>query len=66
MQRGWVYQEWLLSRRRLIMLNAGVYLKCQHDSPYTIRGEEVSGLKSGEDVPQGHPDKTLNNMFGEI
>ncbi|KIX06618.1 uncharacterized protein Z518_04594 [Rhinocladiella mackenziei CBS 650.93] len=39
--RGWVFQEWLLSRRIIFYTPAGMFFECQTDRPVREGGEEV-------------------------
>lgn len=43
-RRGWVCQEWLLSRRCLTFSGAGgLFAECQRDQPHTLHGNQVNG-----------------------
>lgn len=48
--RGWVFQEWLLSRRILYFTPRGLFFECQTDRPYNERGES-SQIWSKDDLP---------------
>jgi hypothetical protein len=37
-QRGWVFQEWLLSRRIVLFTPAGVFFECQSSFPRSVDG----------------------------
>lgn len=42
-RRGWVCQEWFLSRRSLAFSGGGGhFIECQRDLPHTLLGEEVN------------------------
>lgn len=41
LMRGWVCQEWFLSRRRLALSPTGAYLQCSEGPPQTTSGEIV-------------------------
>lgn len=42
LKRGWVYQEWILSRRLLTFSNAGLFLTCQSDPPRSTFSEYIA------------------------
>lgn len=46
LMRGWVCQEWFLSRRRLALSPTGAYLQCSTGPPQTISGEVVRAPKN--------------------
>jgi hypothetical protein len=50
LSRGWVFQEWLLSRRILYFTPAGVFFECEERPPYNDRGE-ISQTISDDDIP---------------
>ncbi|KAK2755089.1 hypothetical protein FQN54_006618 [Arachnomyces sp. PD_36] len=39
LSRGWVFQEWLLSRRIVYFTPAGIFRECEEKPPYNDRGE---------------------------
>jgi hypothetical protein len=48
--RGWVFQEWLLSRRIVYFTPGGMFIECETERPYNERGE-VSQTWSSDDLP---------------
>jgi hypothetical protein len=50
LSRGWVFQEWLLSRRILYFTPAGIFFECEERPPYNDRGE-ISQTISDDDIP---------------
>ncbi|KAL8397220.1 hypothetical protein RB594_004077 [Gaeumannomyces avenae] len=42
MSRGWVFQEWMLSRRIVYFAELGVYLECQSGQPRNSYGERLA------------------------
>ncbi|RYP44773.1 hypothetical protein DL768_008798 [Monosporascus sp. mg162] len=49
--RGWVYQEWVLSRRLLTFSNAGVFVQCQVGRPHLLTDGEVEDF-TGDAEPE--------------
>lgn len=47
-QRGWVFQEFLLSRRILYFTITGAWFECQQDSPCNEQGELVESWASND------------------
>lgn len=41
LRRGWVYQEWLLSRRILAFADFGLFLQCETGMPESLAGDTV-------------------------
>lgn len=41
LRRGWVYQEWMLSRRLLAFSAAGIFVQCQKHAPKGLAGDTV-------------------------
>ncbi|KAI1467801.1 HET-domain-containing protein [Daldinia caldariorum] len=60
--RGWVYQEWMLSRRLLAFSgsSAGIFMQCQEALPQTVRGDvaKQEWVEAGE-TPKGLVDKAF-------
>lgn len=55
LRRGWVFQEWNLSRRRLVISSKAGYIDCCSSAPRTIEGvelecEEIGDPTSGETI----------------
>lgn len=48
LRRGWVYQEWTLSRRKLMFSGAGLYVQCQREAPRTLLGDTVRDTAHSE------------------
>ena len=48
LSRGWVFQEWLLSRRIVYFTPAGIFWECEEKPPYNDRGE-ISQTRSEDD-----------------
>ncbi|KJK79203.1 hypothetical protein H634G_05443 [Metarhizium anisopliae BRIP 53293] len=48
LSRGWVFQEWLLSRRIVYFTPAGIFWECAEQRPHNDRGE-VSQTRSSDD-----------------
>ncbi|KAI0798933.1 heterokaryon incompatibility protein-domain-containing protein [Xylaria sp. FL0064] len=42
LDRGWVHQEWTLSRRILTFSRLGIFLECQSSDPRSVFGDMVS------------------------
>lgn len=42
LDRGWVHQEWTLSRRILTFSTLGIFLECQSSDPQAVFGDMVS------------------------
>ncbi len=63
LRRGWVYQEWILSRRLLTFSGSGLFLTCQGDSPQTTLGDNVQKRwgedGGGEARREGRTDKSF-------
>jgi len=51
MSRGWVLQEWLLSRRIVHYANGQVFFACRSAPPRTAEGEIVSSFRRGNPQP---------------
>ncbi|KAK4459666.1 heterokaryon incompatibility protein-domain-containing protein [Cladorrhinum samala] len=45
--RGWIFQEFILSRRLLTFSRRGVYMICQTEPPGNVRGDSVGRLEPG-------------------
>ncbi|KAI1473949.1 HET-domain-containing protein [Daldinia eschscholtzii] len=62
LSRGWVYQEWMLSRRLLAFSgsSAGIFMQCQEALPQTVRGDvaKQEWVEAGE-TPKGLVDKAF-------
>ncbi|KAF7554102.1 hypothetical protein G7Z17_g3197 [Cylindrodendrum hubeiense] len=50
LQRGWVYQEWMLSRRVLAFSAMGVFVQCQEGPPQSILGDDVFDRGEQEEI----------------
>lgn len=68
LRRGWVYQEWMLSRRLLAFSESGVFMQCQRTAPKGVAGDEVlSWAAPGEeagDQPEGFNDLAFKSALG--
>lgn len=69
LRRGWVYQEWMLSRRLLSFSAAGLFVQCQNAAPKGIAGDAVRrGAAGGEDLtgdePEGYNDLAFKSSLG--
>jgi len=62
--RGWVFQEWLLSRRILYFTPGGMFIECQTNRPHNERGE-VSETWSQHDLPAADQPLAKNRFFFE-
>ena len=40
-RRGWILQEWLLSKRFLWYTSNGIFLECRSETPQTLSGEKI-------------------------
>ncbi|KAJ3566185.1 hypothetical protein NPX13_g7233 [Xylaria arbuscula] len=65
LRRGWVYQEWLLSRRILAFADFGLFLQCETGSPQSLAGDDVKFIRDDEDGDEWNtsekPDKSFKN-----
>ncbi|TGJ78745.1 hypothetical protein E0Z10_g10019 [Xylaria hypoxylon] len=63
--RGWVYQEWLLSRRILAFADFGLFVQCETGNPKSIAGDDVKFVRDDEDGDEWDttekPDKSFKN-----
>lgn len=50
LRRGWVYQEWILSRRKLMFSGAGLFVQCQREAPRTLLGDTLRDAAQSESV----------------
>ena len=69
LRRGWVYQEWMLSRRLLSFSAAGLFVQCQNAAPKGIAGDAVSRWAAGVedlrgDEPEGYNDLAFKSSLG--
>lgn len=69
LRRGWVYQEWMLSRRLLSFSAAGLFVQCQNAAPRGIAGDAVrrgaaGGEEIGGDEPEGFNDLAFKSSLG--
>ncbi|KAI0804131.1 heterokaryon incompatibility protein-domain-containing protein [Xylaria sp. FL0064] len=67
LRRGWVYQEWLLSRRILAFADFGLFLQCETGNPQSLAGDEVKFIRDDEDGDEWDtaekPDKSFKNSI---
>ncbi|KAI0118884.1 heterokaryon incompatibility protein-domain-containing protein [Nemania sp. FL0031] len=67
LRRGWVYQEWLLSRRILAFADFGLFLHCETGYPKSLSGDDVRFIRDNEDVDEWRssesPDKSFKSSF---
>ncbi|KAI1267238.1 heterokaryon incompatibility protein-domain-containing protein [Xylariaceae sp. FL1019] len=67
LRRGWVYQEWLLSRRVLAFADYGLFVMCQTGNPQSLAGDDVRFIRDEEDDiddkvdVKDQPDKSFKN-----
>ncbi|KAI0166556.1 heterokaryon incompatibility protein-domain-containing protein [Xylariaceae sp. FL1272] len=67
LRRGWVYQEWLLSRRVLAFADYGLFVMCQTGNPQSLAGDDVRFILDEEDDiddkvdVKDQPDKSFKN-----
>ncbi|KAK0726694.1 heterokaryon incompatibility protein-domain-containing protein [Lasiosphaeria miniovina] len=47
LHRGWVYQEWTLSRRIMTFSRLGIFLECQSQQPRSVTGDVVHVERQG-------------------
>jgi Heterokaryon incompatibility protein (HET) len=64
LSRGWVFQEWLLSRRIVYFTPSGAFYECQERDPYNDRGE-VSKTMSEDNVPAAVKQLAKNSFVFE-
>lgn len=67
LRRGWVYQEWLLSRRILAMSGScsGFFLQCQNGEPETVAGDVVMlGWREINNRLKNQTDKSFKSSMG--
>ena len=69
LRRGWVYQEWLLSRRLLNFSTStsGLFLQCQSAAPETATGDAVLPIwkeKTPDTLPTAFVDKGFKKEMG--
>ncbi|KAJ8125798.1 hypothetical protein O1611_g7840 [Lasiodiplodia mahajangana] len=67
LRRGWVYQEWLLSRRILAFADFGLFLHCETGHPKSLSGDDVRFIRDNEDVDEWRsaesPDKSFKSSI---
>ncbi|KAI8634654.1 heterokaryon incompatibility protein-domain-containing protein [Xylariaceae sp. FL1651] len=65
LKRGWVYQEWLLSRRVLAFADFGLFVQCQTGNPKSLAGDDVKFIRDDEDGDEWDtaekPDKSFKS-----
>jgi hypothetical protein len=71
LRRGWVYQEWMLSRRLLAFSAAGVFMQCQKAAPKGVAGDDVwrpaavpVDETTGGAEPEGFNDLAFKSALG--
>lgn len=72
LRRGWVFQEWLLSRRLLAFSEAGVFVQCQEGRPKGLSGDNVNrpaalgalGTGMAGEEPEGFNDLAFKSALG--
>jgi hypothetical protein len=62
--RGWVFQEWLLSRRIVYFTPSGMFIECQAERPHNERGE-VSQTWPENDLPTADQSLAKNAFLFE-
>jgi len=64
LSRGWVFQEWLLSRRIVCFTPSGMFMECETVRPRNERGETIQAW-SWDDSPAGNqPLAKASFIFG--
>ncbi|KAI1133032.1 heterokaryon incompatibility protein-domain-containing protein [Nemania abortiva] len=63
LRRGWVYQEWLLSRRILAFADFGLFLHCETGNPKSLAGDDVEFLRDDEDANEWNSAETPDKSF---
>ncbi|KAK0631032.1 heterokaryon incompatibility protein-domain-containing protein [Bombardia bombarda] len=53
LRRGWVFQEWLLSRRLISFTPSGVYFDCQTELPTSALGDRLMVSKEDDQYERG-------------
>ncbi|CAM1509810.1 Fc.00g001450.m01.CDS01 [Cosmosporella sp. VM-42] len=61
LQRGWVFQEWMLSRRILAFSGAGLFVQCQQAAPRALIGDTVRN----NDLDSNEPSEMTDVAFEE-
>ena len=65
LRRGWVYQEWLLSRRILAFADYGLFVQCETGYPQSLAGDDVKFIRDDEDGDEWDtsekPDKSFKS-----
>jgi hypothetical protein len=65
LRRGWVYQEWMLSRRLLAFSAAGVFMQCQKAAPKGVAGDDVwRPAAAPVDETEGFNDLAFKSALG--
>ncbi|KAI1423830.1 heterokaryon incompatibility protein-domain-containing protein [Xylaria sp. FL1777] len=63
--RGWVYQEWILSRRILAFADFGLFVQCETGNPQSLAGDDVKFIRDDEDGDEWDasekPDKSFKS-----
>lgn len=62
LRRGWVYQEWMLSRRLLAFSGAGVFMQCQKAAPKGLAGDDVWRPAAPVDETGGAEPEGFNDL----
>jgi len=65
LSRGWVFQEWLLSRRIVYFTPSGAFYECQEREPYNDRGEVASKTRPEGDGPAAVKQLAKNSFVFE-
>ena len=50
LRRGWVHQEWILSRRKVTFSGAGISFRCQRYGPMTMQGDTILNTAQTEPI----------------
>lgn len=51
LKRGWVFQEWMMSRRILTFSGqGGLFVQCQREAPHSLHGDTVNGQSSSSET----------------
>jgi hypothetical protein len=63
LRRGWVYQEWMLSRRLLTFSAADVFVQCRRAAPKALVGGEVRRAALGDKKIGAEPEASNDLAF---
>lgn len=63
LRRGWVYQEWILSRRIVAFADFGLFLQCETGNPKSLAGHDVKFIRDNEDGDEWQSEEKPDKSF---